>query len=51
MGAGGRASSGQVESLLEDVKPGTDADFTVGAVRLIGGRRVEQVQTVSLKAR
>jgi serine protease Do len=43
-------SSKQVESLLENVKPGTDADFTVGVVRLIGGRPLAQVQSVSLTA-
>lgn len=44
-------SSRQVEGLFENVKPGTDADFVVGAVRRVGGRQIEQVQTVSLKAR
>jgi len=41
-------SSKQVEDLLENVQPGTDADFTVGVVRQIGGRRLAQVQRVSL---
>ena len=45
------ASAQQVESLLEHVKPGVNADFVVGVVRSTGGRRVEQVQTVSLTAR
>ena len=44
-------SSKQVEDLLENVKPGTDADFTVGVVREIGGRRIAQVQQVSLTAK
>jgi serine protease Do len=44
-------SSKQVEDLLENVKPGTDADFTVGVVRQIGGRRLAQVQEVSLTAK
>jgi len=44
-------SAQQVESLLADVKPGADADFTVGVVRRVGGREVERVQTVSLTAR
>jgi serine protease Do len=41
----------QVENLLENVKPGTDADFIVGTVRIIGNRQIQQVQTVSLTAR
>jgi len=45
------ASAQQVETLLEHVKPGVNADFVVGVVRSAGGRRVEQVQTVSLTAR
>jgi len=44
-------STQQVETLLANVKPGTDADFVVGAVRRIGGRQIEQVQKVSLTAR
>jgi len=43
-------SSKQVEDLLENVKPGTDADFTVGVVRQFAGRRLAQVQNVSLTA-
>ena len=46
-------SSKQVEGLLENVKPGADADFTVGVVRQVGGRRLAQVQVqvVSLTAK
>jgi len=44
-------SSRQVEDLLVNVKPGTDADFVVGTVRLAGKRQIQQVQTVSLTAR
>ena len=44
-------SAKQVESLLEQMKPGTQADFVVGAVRRFGGRQIEQVQTVSLTPR
>ena len=45
-------STKQVEELLVDVKPGTDADFTVGVVRQLGRRRLaQQVQTVSLTAK
>ncbi|HWB61555.1 MAG TPA: trypsin-like peptidase domain-containing protein [Chthoniobacteraceae bacterium] len=44
-------SSKQIEDLLENVKPGTDAVFTVGVVRQIGGRRLAQVQNVSLTAK
>jgi len=44
-------STQQVEELLGNVKPGTDADFVVGVVRNLGGRRIQQVQSVSLTAR
>jgi len=44
-------SSKQVESLLENVKPGTSADFTVGVVRQIGRHQLAQVQSVSLTAK
>jgi serine protease Do len=43
-------SSKQVEDLLGNVKPGTDADFTVGVVRQLGKHRLAQVQSVSLTA-
>lgn len=44
-------STDDVESLLEQAKSGTEADFVVGAVRGVGRRRIEQVRTVSLRAR
>ncbi|MGB8354971.1 MAG: PDZ domain-containing protein, partial [Chthoniobacteraceae bacterium] len=44
-------STQQVETLLANVKPGTDADFIVGAVRQVGRRQIEQVQKVSLTAK
>jgi serine protease Do len=44
-------SPDQLESLLQKARPGTVADFQVGVIRDFGGRALQQIETVSVKAR
>lgn len=44
-------SSAELEELLAQASSGTQVDFTVGAVRQIRGRLVQQIETVSLRGR
>jgi len=41
----------EIDRLLDQAQPGLSTDMVVGAVRLVGNRIVEQVQTVPLTAR
>ena len=44
-------SSKQIEELLTPIDTGSVVDFSVGVVRRIQGRAIQQVQSVSLTAR
>ena len=44
-------SPNQLEDLLQKANRGTVADFEVGIIRQVGGHALQQIQTVSLKAR
>jgi len=44
-------SSKQIEELLAPIDTGSVVDFSVGAVRRIRGRAIQQVQAVTLTAR
>jgi S1-C subfamily serine protease len=44
-------STADIETLLQRAKQNAQIDFGVGAVRKVGGRVVQQIQTVSVVAR